>query len=184
MENVKENNTMVEVMENAPVVEMGETKVVEGLQVVDNWNGKTVIEKTEPYFIKLLNGCEFLTSLPDKTFSDRKKLFRVSALDIEGIGDNVTLSKPLEFNLKDIYLEPVHVNSTTDDNEVYKMIRLVVVDDKGNAYQTCSLGVISLMKKLISIMGLPSEWDEPIKIIFKKEELDKTRKMLTFDLAD
>ena len=40
------------------------------------------------------------------------------------------------------------------------------------------------MKKLIQIMGIPSAWDEPIKIIFKKEELDKTRKMLTFDLAD
>ena len=81
---------------------------------------------------------------------------------------------------KDLFVEVV--NCTNEETgEVTACPRIVIIDEKGVAYQAVSLGIYSALKKVIQIFGAPT-WDKPIALEVK-QVTKGTRKMLTLNIA-
>ena len=58
--------------------------------------------------------------------------------------------------------------------------RVVLIDEKGEAYQAVSAGIFNALKKAIQIFGEPT-WDEPLPVLVKQVSV-KNGSMLTFDV--
>lgn len=86
----------------------------------------------------------------------------------------------MKINAKDLFIEVV--NCTNEETgEVTACPRIVIIDDKGVAYQAVSLGIYSALKKIIQIFGVPT-WDKPIALEVK-QVTKGSRKMLTLNIA-
>lgn len=82
--------------------------------------------------------------------------------------------------VKDIYVEVVTCTNQ-ETGEQTPAPRIVLIDDKGVAYQCVSIGIYSAVKKLIQVFGEPT-WATPVKV--KVVQITKgTRKMLTLGAA-
>lgn len=86
----------------------------------------------------------------------------------------------MKLNVKDLYIEVV--NCTNEETgEITACPRIVIIDDKGVAYQAVSLGIYSALKKAIQIFGVPT-WEKPIAMEVK--QITKgNKKMLTLNIA-
>lgn len=66
-------------------------------------------------------------------------------------------------NLKDIVAHPIQlVDEQT--GELIKAMRMVLVDDKGVAYEAVSSGLVNAVARILQIFGQPDTWSEPIKV--------------------
>lgn len=81
--------------------------------------------------------------------------------------------------VKDVYCETVQVVSN-ETGETEWVPRVVLIDEKGTAYQAVSMGVYSALAKVIRVFGMPT-WNEPIPIKIKQISRGE-RKLLTFDV--
>lgn len=71
--------------------------------------------------------------------------------------------------LRDVYAETLElVNKET--GECDKAPRIVLIDDKGEAYECVSVGMFSALKKLIATFGEPT-WEQPIPVVVKQEKV-------------
>ena len=59
--------------------------------------------------------------------------------------------------------------------------RIVLIDDKGVAYVSVSLGIFGAVKKLIQVYGMPT-WSEPLPIIVK-QKTKGVNTLLTLDVV-
>ena len=83
--------------------------------------------------------------------------------------------------VKDVLVEAIElVNEETGEME--RAPRVVLIDDKGKAYQAVSMGIFNAVKKAIQIFGEPT-WDEPIEFTVKQVTV-KNGSMLTLDVAE
>lgn len=80
---------------------------------------------------------------------------------------------------KDVYLEVVDCTNQ-ETGEVTKAPRIVIIDDKGTAYQSVSTGVYSALKKIFQVYGVPT-WDEPILLEVKEIPRGTNNFMLTLN---
>lgn len=102
-------------------------------------------------------------------------LFKAMNNPEKRIGDCInTLIK-----VKDVYCETVQVVSN-ETGETEWVPRVVLIDEKGTAYQAVSMGVYSALAKVIRVFGMPT-WNEPIPIKIKQISRGE-RKLLTFDV--
>ena len=67
-----------------------------------------------------------------------------------------------------------------ETGEVEEAPRVVLIDDKGAAYQAVSAGMFSAVKKAIQIFGQPT-WDEPLPMLIKQISV-KRGSMLTAEV--
>lgn len=105
----------------------------------------------------------FYCSLKAETKEDKTKLFNAINNPEYRLKDFINK----EINLRDIYCEPVMcVNAET--GEPQECPRIVLIDDKGKAYQCVSIGIYSTIKKIIGMFGVPENWEEPLKIRVKQ----------------
>lgn len=64
--------------------------------------------------------------------------------------------------VKDIYAEAVQlVDEKT--GTITDTIRIVLIDENGDSYGCCSMGMFSALKKLMRVFGTPT-WEKPIKV--------------------
>ena len=55
-----------------------------------------------------------------------------------------------------------------DENGRVAAIRVVLLDAEGNAYSATSEGVVSSLGTLQSVMGHPSTWKRPVRVVAKR----------------
>ena len=82
-------------------------------------------------------------------------------------------------NVKDVLVEIIQVENE-ETGEVEEAPRVVLIDDKGAAYQAVSAGMFSAVKKAIQIFGQPT-WDEPLPMLIKQISV-KRGSMLTAEV--
>lgn len=82
-------------------------------------------------------------------------------------------------NVKDVLVELIQVENE-ETGEVEEAPRVVLIDDKGEAYQAVSAGMFSAIKKAIQIFGQPT-WDEPLPMLIKQVSV-KRGSMLTAEV--
>lgn len=127
-------------------------------------------------------------SLSGGTRAEKARVYNAMNNPEHRIGDCINK----ELFIKDVLAEMIEVSRTDDkDNPVLDengeqvkdlVPRIVLIDDKGEAYQAVSTGIFNAVKKAIAVFGAPT-WDEPLHIIVKQVSLG-TNKMLTFDVID
>lgn len=113
------------------------------------------------------------------SFKEKAKFVNIISGDAELVSDHIGET----ILLKDIYLEIVDVADTVT-GELKKLPRQVLIDADGNAF-TCSSPVFAnKLAQMVSNMGHPFSWEEPVPIKFKqvKSKGDSNKKMLTFDI--
>lgn len=81
-------------------------------------------------------------------------------------------------NVKDVLVEMIEV--ADDEGNLESAPRVVLIDDKGKAYQAVSTGIFNAVKNAIAIFGSPT-WDEPLPCLIKQVTV-KNGSMLTFDI--
>lgn len=82
-------------------------------------------------------------------------------------------------NVKDVLVEIIELENE-ETGEVEEAPRVVLIDDKGEAYQAVSQGIFNAVKNAIQVFGAPS-WDEPLPCLIKQVGV-KNGSMLTFDI--
>ena len=85
-----------------------------------------------------------------------------------------------EINLRNVYVEVVNCTDSIT-GEVIKCPRIVLIDDENTGYVCVSVGIFSALKKLFTIFGEPSTWEEPVKIRFRQVSTSNNKSVLTFD---
>lgn len=85
-----------------------------------------------------------------------------------------------EINLRNVYVEVVNCTDSLT-GEIIKCPRIVLIDDQNVGYVCVSVGIFSALKKLFTIFGEPSTWEEPVKIKFRQVSTSNNKSVLTFD---
>lgn len=116
------------------------------------------------------------SSLRAETDEEKANLFNAINNPEKRLADCINMT----IKAKDLYIEVV--NCTNEETgEVTACPRIVIIDEKGVAYQAVSLGIYSALKKVIQIFGAPT-WEKPIALAVK-QVTKGTRKMLTLNIA-
>lgn len=79
----------------------------------------------------------------------------------------------------DIFVEKVTCKRADGQEDVCP--RVVLIDEKGQSYQSVSMGIFSALKKLISVFGVP-HWEEPISLKIKQLKKGQNS-ILTFEVV-
>lgn len=87
-----------------------------------------------------------------------------------------------EIEIKDIYVEEKQV---TDDEtgEVKTKFRTIIFDASGQTYATGSYGIYNILKKIVTIYGLPNTWENPVKVKVAKRPIKDGKSSLTLTLV-
>lgn len=86
-----------------------------------------------------------------------------------------------EITIKDIFCEEKEVIDE-ETGELKKKYRTILFDVNGQTYATGSYGIFNVIKKLISIYGLPT-WQEGIKVKVAKRPIGNGKSSLTLTLV-
>lgn len=82
-------------------------------------------------------------------------------------------------NVKDVLVEMIDLEDE-DTGAIETAPRVVLIDEKGSAYQAVSAGMFSALKRAIQIFGEPT-WDEPLPCLIKQVTV-KNGSMLTMEV--
>ena len=83
-----------------------------------------------------------------------------------------------EINIKDIYVEERQVVDH-ETGEIKTKFRTIIFDESGQTYATGSYGIFNVLKKIVSIYGLPTNWEKPLKVKVAKRPLGNGKQSLT-----
>lgn len=93
------------------------------------------------------------------------------------IASALTTSEPIEenldtmLNLTNFIVTPV--DFVGDDGIVETAPRVILIDDKGTAYHATSIGLLTALKNIVSVLGEPSSWPNPVAIKVVREKGNK-----------
>lgn len=85
-----------------------------------------------------------------------------------------------EIAIKDLYIEERDV--VNENGENVKKYRTILFDVNGQTYATGSYGIYNIMKKLVTIYGMPT-WEEGIKVKVAKRPIGNGKTTLTLTLV-
>ena len=85
-----------------------------------------------------------------------------------------------EIAIKDVYCEEREI--VNDNGEVVKKYRTILFDVNGQTYATGSYGIFNIIRKLMTIYGMPT-WEEGIKVKVAKHPIGNGKTTLTLTLV-
>lgn len=86
-----------------------------------------------------------------------------------------------EISIKDVYCEEREIVDE-ETGTIKKKYRTIIFDVNGQTYATGSYGIFNVIKKIISIYGLPT-WNEGIKVKVSKRPIGNGKSSLTLTLV-
>ena len=87
-----------------------------------------------------------------------------------------------EIEIKDIYVEEREVVDE-ETGELKKKYRTILFDASGQTYATGSYGIYNIIKKIVTIYGLPETWENPLKVKVAKRPIGNGKQSLTLTLV-
>ena len=87
-----------------------------------------------------------------------------------------------EIDIKDIYVEEREVVDE-ETGELKKKYRTILFDASGQTYATGSYGIYNIIKKIVTIYGLPETWANPLKVKVAKRAIGNGKQSLTLTLV-
>lgn len=126
-----------------------------------NENMLTELVEDMDYANLITKGSETMyCSFEPKTPAEKKILYKAMSSPEKSIKD----CQNLEIKCRDVFCETVECKD--DNGSITRCPRVVLIDDKGVAYQSVSFGVYNCLKRLFTVYGFPT-WEEPITLIPK-----------------
>ena len=83
-----------------------------------------------------------------------------------------------EIEIQDVYVEEKQVVDE-ETGELKTKFRTILFDKSGQTYATGSYGIFNVLKKIVSIYGLPTTWEKPLKVKVAKRPIGKGKQSLT-----
>jgi hypothetical protein len=150
-------------MANNTAIETVEAAIIEAESTDDTATASGVTDVVA--IIQSLNNPEsgFYSSIKSEDFADR--LAVASAL---------TTSQPIDENLgttihlTNFIVQPIEL--ADDEGTVNTAPRVVLIDADGTAYHATSVGLLSSLRNIISVLGEPESWPKPIDIQVTKQQ--------------
>jgi hypothetical protein len=68
------------------------------------------------------------------------------------------------FNLTNYVAQATEVESLANPGTMDQVVRIVLVDDEGQAWAGISVGIAKSIENLVGIVGQPSQWPAPVPI--------------------
>ena len=87
-----------------------------------------------------------------------------------------------EIEIKDIYVEEREIVDE-ETGELKKKYRTILFDASGQTYATGSYGIYNIIKKIVTIYGLPETWENPLKVKVAKRPIGNGTQSLTLTLV-
>lgn len=87
-----------------------------------------------------------------------------------------------EIDIQDLYIEEREV-ADVETGEVKTKYRTIIFDKSGQTYATGSYGIYNVLKKIVSIYGLPNTWEKPLKVKVAKRPIGNGKQSLTLTLV-
>lgn len=163
----EEKNELIPVDENDMMLEVQETPQVligdDGSQYLMALNGERKMQYSSIDKEKL-------------SFKEKAKFFNLVNGTAKIIKDHVNE----QINLRDIYMEVVTVEDMLT-KELKHLPRIVLIDDKGEAYTCSSPTFLNKLSQLIGEVGQPKDWESPIPIKFKNVKTKNGFNALVFE---
>lgn len=149
----------------------------ENVENVENVKNEMVVSEKEEValFGEIQN--KIYCSKTAETPKDKKELF--NALESCDVLLNDCVGQ--EIKIKDIYCEEKNVLDD-ETGELKTKYRTIIFDENGQTYATGSYGIYNVLKKLIAIYGLPTNWEEPMKVKVAKRPIKDGKQSLTLTL--
>lgn len=116
-------------------------------------------------------------SIIAKTEEDKKMLF--NALETCDVLLNDCVGEEIE--IKDIFVEERDVVDD-ESGEVKNKFRTIIFGADGKTYATGSYGIYNVIRKIIGIYGLPTTWENPLKVKVAKRPVGNGKTSLTLTL--
>ena len=133
------------------------------------------MEKNELTLFNGSVGNTFCSKLVEKE-EEKKELFNAlescDALLNDCVGQEIAI--------KDVYCE--ERETVNDEGVVVKRYRTIHFDVNGQTYATGSYGIFNIIRKLITIYGMPT-WEKGIKVKVAKRPLGNGKSTLTLTLV-
>ena len=86
-----------------------------------------------------------------------------------------------EIAIEDIYIEEKQIVDE-ETGELKKKFRTILFDVSGQTYATASYGIYNVLRKIVQIYGLPSVWENPLKVRVAKKSIGNGKQSLTLIL--
>ena len=83
-----------------------------------------------------------------------------------------------EIEIQDVYVEEKQVVDE-ETGELKTKFRTILFDKSGQTYATGSYGIFNVLKKIVSIYGLPNTWEKPLKVKVAKRPIGNGKQSLT-----
>lgn len=82
------------------------------------------------------------------------------------LSDNINLP----IRMKHFYVEIIQC-ANKESGEMVNVPRVVIIDEMGKGYQAVSVGIYNAVKRIVSMYGNPTMWDEPLTVICQNVDL-------------
>ena len=86
-----------------------------------------------------------------------------------------------EIEIQDMYIEEKQVIDEKT-GELKTKYRTILFDKSGQTYATGSYGIYNVLKKIVQIYGLPTNWEKPLKVKVTKRPIGNGKQSLTLTL--
>lgn len=111
-------------------------------------------------------GNRFYSSIKSENFADK---LAIAAALTTSIPIDENLNK--EIKLTNFIVQPVDL--TDSEGNINTAPRVVMIDADGTAYHATSIGLLSSLQNIVSVLGEPSAWPAPVSIKVVKQKGNK-----------
>lgn len=120
----------------------------------------------------------FYTSLSLQTRGERLHM-------MNSINNSVPLLDKVgeELSIKDVVLQTVTVTNQ-QTGEMEGAVRTTLIDVDGNAYNATSKGIAQSLRQVFNIIGEPTTWGEPLKVVPREKKGANGFRFLTLDFVE
>ena len=109
-----------------------------------------------------------------ETEKEKKELFNA----LESCDALLNDCEGQEIEIQDVYVEEKQIVDE-ETGELKTKFRTILFDKSGQTYATGSYGIFNVLKKIVSIYGLPNTWEKPLKVKVAKRPIGNGKKSLT-----
>lgn len=149
------------------------------VKIMENQENKNVNEEVKGE-LTLFSGIKqnVYCSKVAETEKEKKELFNAlescDALLNDCVGQ--------EIEIQDMYIEEKQVIDE-ETGELKTKYRTILFDKSGQTYATGSYGIYNVLKKIVQIYGLPTNWEKPLKVKVAKRPIGNGKQSLTLTLV-
>lgn len=89
---------------------------------------------------------------------------------------------PITVTVADIVVQEVEVTNQTT-GAIESAPRVILIDDKGKAHAATSKGMLTAVKNIVGILGIPATWGQAVKFKVSEKRGRNGYRFLTMDIA-